>query len=312
MLLEYEVGSVPLSRFGAGYGSSQDLDVRFFSPRPPSRDSNREHSDERARKTMAARATAPTTAPSSNFRTPSPLEFASTPWSLESMAARYGDQVSARSTSDILMLRPPRATLALGRQRAATDGLAPSYEESISRLRNAVPSTNLGIDAWAWRSRSIDLRDREDRYEDERDSPPQRPPKPPSNPRDVDGVIDRLLALLPPEEGAPIFDPGKPPSRTYPVGVPPRHRFPSLLYESINPDYVFEAPLGLYARLRRDCRRECRRDCLSDCERDCTRLYRDCGLHAQRNALPCSSDHRTRYHWTRARDCTEIAPRLDP
>ena len=306
------MGSVPLSGFGAGYGSSQDLDVRFFSPRPPLRDSKRE----RARKTVAARATAPTTAPSSNFRTPSPLEFAETPWSLESMAARYGDQVSARSTSDLLILRPPRATLALGRQRGATDGLAPSYEERITRLRTAPPSSNLGIDAWEWRSRSLDLRDREDRYEDERDSPPQRPPKPPSNPRDIDGVIDRLLALLPPEEGAPIFDPGKPPSRAYPVGVPPRHRFPSLLYESINPDYVFEAPLGLYARLHRDCT-EITSEIASDrWTRGLTNALNAVRLPVCRGNLVGNqlagrkSESLLSQVSSCDRDCTEIAPRL--
>jgi len=69
---------------------------------------------------------------------------------------------------------------------------------------------------------------------------------------------------------------------------------------------------------------------LSGCTRDCAeiaveiaaetafravreiapRWHRDCGLYARRGALPCSSDRWTRYHWIRARDCTEIAPRL--
>lgn len=59
------------------------------------------------------------------------------------------------------------------------------------------------------------------------------------------GAIGALLSLLPPSEGAPIFDPGRPPSAEFPIGVPPRHRFPSLLYERINEDYVARAPLGL-------------------------------------------------------------------
>ena len=44
--------------------------------------------------------------------------------------------------------------------------------------------------------------------------------------------------MLPTGEGAPILDPGRPPSPKYPLGVLPSHRFPSQLFERINPDYV--------------------------------------------------------------------------
>ena len=79
-----------------GYGSSQNLDLRFFS----------------------GNKSAPSKAPES-FATPSPAELAERPWSIENIAGLYGDRVSARSTSDVLVLRPPSATLVLGATRNA-------------------------------------------------------------------------------------------------------------------------------------------------------------------------------------------------
>ena len=95
-LLEFEVGSVSLASAGVGYGSSQNLDLRFFS----------------------GNKSAPSKAPES-FATPSPAELAERPWSIENIAGLYGDRVSARSTSDVLVLRPPSATLVLGATRNA-------------------------------------------------------------------------------------------------------------------------------------------------------------------------------------------------
>ena len=68
----------------------------------------------------------------------------------------------------------------------------------------------------------------------------------PSSPRD-DGVIDALLALLPPSEGAPIYTPGQPPTPQYPLGLPTCHRFPSSLYDEAlaSDDDVAETPFGL-------------------------------------------------------------------
>ena len=181
-LLEFEVGSVSLASAGVGYGSSQNLDLRFFS----------------------GNKSAPSKAPES-FATPSPAELAERPWSIENIAGLYGDRVSARSTSDVLVLRPPSATLVLGATRNA-----PRPRTSPSAL-GAPPRL-------------------------------QRPPPVPAAPRD-NGAIGQLLALLPPSEGAPIFSPGRPPSKQYPLGQPPIHRFPSLLYERIVDDYVAKAPL---------------------------------------------------------------------
>ena len=42
------------------------------------------------------------------------------------MAAQYGDRATARSTSDMLALRPPSATLVLGKRRRPDTGLAAS------------------------------------------------------------------------------------------------------------------------------------------------------------------------------------------
>lgn len=241
VLLEYEVASVALSSKGGGYGSSQDLDVRFFSPKMtpalPSSSAAKASAKEgggasgRGGKGGSKAAPAPT-----NFATPSSLELAQAPWSIQSMAAKYGDAVSARSTNDVLVLRPPRATLVLGGPRVA--GRPSRRPEALAGARARARAGDSAGDSW-WSVATKWAGGEETRLE-----PSPRPPKVPSAPRD-DGVIDQLLALLPPEEGAPIFDPGKPPSPKYPVGVPPRHRFPSTLYESINEEYVVRAPLGL-------------------------------------------------------------------
>ena len=256
VLLEYEVASVALSSKGGGYGSSQDLDVRFFPPKMitkmtttlPSSSAAKEAAKEGgvsgkgakgakggmgggSGRSGGSRGGKATPAPS-NFATPSSLELAQAPWSIESMAAKYGDAVSARSTNDVLVLRPPRATLVLGAPRAAGQPPRPGAPAG------ARAGDNTG-DSW-WSAASTWAGSKSPR----RVEPSLRPPKVPSAPRD-DGVIDQLLVLLPPEEGAPIFDPGKPPSPKHPVGVPPRHRFPSTLYESISEEYVVRAPLGL-------------------------------------------------------------------
>ena len=232
MLLEYEIGSVGLARKGSGYGSSQDLDVRFFSRKTSAKSAKSANSASSAgskgSSSIASSGKASSgkrlesSAPTKNFQTPSALEMAETPWSQEAMAAKYGDRATARSTSDMLVLRPPSATLVLGKRRP------PTAAATQKPRRSASPSAA----AAGNRSRVSST-----------EPPLPRPPQLPSSPRDS-GVIDGLLALLPPEEGAPIFDPGFPPSKKYPVGVPTRHRFPSNLYESITDAYVLKAPLG--------------------------------------------------------------------
>ena len=114
VLLEYEVGSVGLLARGAGYGSSQDLNLRFFSSRYGK--SSNESSVER------------------NFKTRSEVELADKPWSLEAMAAKYGDSVTAKSTDKVLVLRPPRATLVLG-EKGATQRCA-HIEPIVSHVRS--------------------------------------------------------------------------------------------------------------------------------------------------------------------------------
>ena len=227
VLLEYEIGSVGLARKGSGYGSSQDLDVRFFSRKTSASLKTSASSDGgKAPGGMASsgkpgkRQESANTA--KNFQTPSALEMAEAPWSQEAMAAKYGDRATARSTSDMLVLRPPSATLVLGKRRP------PAVAATQKPRRPTSPSAA----APGNRSRVSSI-----------EPPLPRPPQLPSSPRDS-GVIDGLLALLPPEEGAPIFDPGRPPSKKYPVGVPTRHRFPSNLYEAITDAYVIKAPLG--------------------------------------------------------------------
>lgn len=132
------------------------------------------------------------------------------------MEAKYGDRVTVYSTPDLLVLRPPRATLVLGPPAAA------------ARERARRTGVYFGPSA-------MDLPE---------DIFLPRPPPVPAAPRD-DGTIGALLALLPPADGAPILSPGRPPSAQYPLGEPPHHRFPSLLYERITDDYVARAPLGL-------------------------------------------------------------------
>ena len=115
------------------------------------------------------------------------------------------------------MLRPPRATLVLGPRGA--------------RLR-------------AERLRGARLGEREEANEE---PPLPRPPPLPGTRDGKKGSISRLISLLPPDEGAPVLNPGRPPSPDYPLGERPSHRFPSALYERINADYVAKAPLGLCA-----------------------------------------------------------------
>lgn len=229
VLLEYEIGSVGLTRKGSGYGSSQDLDVRFFSRKTSANSASSDGS--KASSKLAAvskpfsgkRQESANTASTKNFKTPSSLEMAEAPWSQEAMAAKYGDRATVKSTSDMLVLRPPSATLVLGKRRPPA-AAATSQKPRSSASPSAAAAGN--------RSRVSSI-----------EPPLPRPPQLPSSPRDS-GVIDGLLALLPPEEGAPIFDPGRPPSKKYPVGVPTRHRFPSNLYEAITDAYVIKAPLG--------------------------------------------------------------------
>ena len=210
VLLEYEIGSVSLARRGGGYGSSQDLEVRFFSLKTSA--SSASSGGRRAATSSGKRQEG--AKPNNNFKTPSALEMAEAPWSQEAMAAKYGDRATARSTGQMLVLRPPSATLVLGKQRPPA---AAAKQKPFPDSSTAAASSNV--------------------------LPLARPPQLPSSPRDS-GVIDGLLALLPPEEGAPIFDPGFPPSKKYPVGLPTRHRFPSSLYETIADAYVLKAPLG--------------------------------------------------------------------
>jgi hypothetical protein len=204
--LEYEVAAVSLSSRGAGYGSSQDLDLRFFfgSTTPTSPISNR-----------------PSATTTTNFKTPTAAELAEEPWSLNSMVSKYGDQAAAankKSTPDVMVLRNPKGTLVLGKRGASQHATRqpPDQTSSSSMINNNDNEPSL-----------------------------KRPPSPPAAPRDQQvGAIGSLLALLPPEEGFPIFDPGRPPSAKEPLGTAPRHRFPSLLFERINADYVDQAPLG--------------------------------------------------------------------
>ena len=220
VLLEYEIGSVGLVRKGSGYGSSQDLDVRFFSRKTAANAVDGGNRTSSGTAASGKRQAAAIKAPGGNFQTPSALELAEAPWSQEVMAAKYGDRATARSTSDMLVLRPPSATLVLGKRRRPDTGLAASAA-AAQKPRRPGPVPRVSSD----------------------EPPLPRPPQLPSSPRDS-GVIDGLLALLPPEEGAPIFSPGFPPSKKNPVGVPTRHRFPSNLYEAIVDDYVIKAPLG--------------------------------------------------------------------
>ena len=94
-LLEFEVGSVSLASAGVG--------TTVAEPRP----SLLLGQQERAGKARVVRDAVA-------------AELAERPWSIENIAGLYGDRVSARSTSDVLVLRPPSATLVLGATRNAT------------------------------------------------------------------------------------------------------------------------------------------------------------------------------------------------
>ena len=217
VLLEYEVASVGLSSVGGGYGSSQDLDLRFFPPRasPLLDRSSASTTTTTTPSSPSPRAPrlAPVGVPTTTFQTPSSLALAEAPWSMEAMVARYGDAVNARSTKDVLVLRPPRATLVLGETQYRAAG----------GVRRAAAGEGGGEPMPGLRRRWV--RERSPNEIEE------RPPRAPTLPRES-GLIQQLLTLLPPEEGAPSFVPGKPPSPQYPLGVPPSHTFPSLLYES--------------------------------------------------------------------------------
>ena len=214
VLLEYEVGAVALNKFGGGYGSSQDLNLRFFPP-VWANDGGGTDGTSKGRRGKGTSDTA------SNFRTPSALELAEAPYSLDTMAAKYGDQVLARSTSDILVLRQPQATLVLGKRHARAT--APRSGTRTGRAPRKVRATPPNV------------------YDEE--PPPERPPEVRSSPLDT-GVIAELLALIPPEDGAPLYTPGKPPSSKYPIGMPSSHRFPGRIYDDVDDDEQGRAPLG--------------------------------------------------------------------
>ena len=164
-------------------------------------------------------------APDRNFQTPSTLELAEAPpwlgvgggvgvgfglglgathppprpkqapWSQEAMAAQYGDRATARSTSDMLVLRPPSATLVLGKRRRPDTGLAASAAGASAAARATARA------AAAQEPRRADAPGPAPRASAASSEPPlPRPPQLPSSPRDS-GVIDGLLALLPPEVG---------------------------------------------------------------------------------------------------------------
>ena len=190
-----------------------------------------------------------------SFEGPSEAQLAANPWSLDSMEAMYGDRVTARSNPDVVVLKPPRATLVLGRRgaRARADSARAAGLGMASPLAvNAVgaPSSTGGLKSGGVNGGGGlgNLMEPSRGTVAYAEPPlPQPPPLPGSGGGNVElgGAIERLISLLPPAEGAPILDPGRPPSPKYPLGVLPSHRFPSQLFERINPDYVAKAPLGL-------------------------------------------------------------------
>ncbi len=106
-------------------------------------------------------------------------EFAESPWSVEAMAAKYGDRADgARPPAGATMLRPPLATLVLGPRGASIRRDAPPPPSSSSPLWQQLQYVYSGSAS---------------------EPPVQQPPPLPAAPRDS-GIIGNLLALLPPGE----------------------------------------------------------------------------------------------------------------
>ncbi|KAJ1632020.1 hypothetical protein T492DRAFT_992322, partial [Pavlovales sp. CCMP2436] len=192
-LLELEVGSVALLSPGAGYGSSQDLDVRFFER--GSFNTSEDGGASVSRRGLLQPAAAATQV--LVLRPPRAMLV------LDALGTGAGARAYARARSPVAQeqvktrkvnARGGGGRWVLGQVKRAESGGEPE---------SPVAST--------W--------------------PQPAPPAPPAGSRSDGGGLFRKICLLPLEEGFPVFDPGRPGVGRRP-GVPAQHRFPSAIFEN--------------------------------------------------------------------------------